>query len=92
MLLNVLWVEKQGGENENVTKFGLISGPFAPHIVCPPEWLRYYLLFAEIHRLLAWLLAAIHRSFTTLNRKEARHDPTQARNPAVIAQQSTQSD
>jgi len=29
--------------------------------------LRYYLLFAEIHRLLAQLLVAIHRSFTALN-------------------------
>jgi hypothetical protein len=33
--------------------------------------LRYYLLFAGIHRLLARLLAEIHRPFTALNQEEA---------------------
>jgi len=31
--------------------------------------LRYYLLFAAIHKLLARLLATIHRSFTALNQE-----------------------
>jgi len=46
---------------ENVTIKNLISSGFAPHIVCPPMASRYYLLFAGIHRLLARLLAPIHR-------------------------------
>jgi len=37
---------------------GLLWVEFALHIVCPPDGSRYYLLFARIHRLLAW---AVHQ-------------------------------
>ena len=46
---------------ENVTIKLLIQAGFALHIVCPPMAFRYYLLFPEIHNLLAGLLASIHR-------------------------------
>jgi len=42
---------------KNVTILGLLWVAFALHIVGPAELLRYYLLFAGIHRLLAW---AVH--------------------------------
>jgi len=52
------------------------------------EWLRYYLLFAGIHRLLAGLLAQIHRSFTLTSK--SRHDSTQTRNPTFCSKQTAQ--
>src|SRR5213075_589395 len=42
-------------------KFGLDLRRFCTAYCMSAEGLRYYLLCAGIHRLLAWLLAGIHR-------------------------------
>jgi hypothetical protein len=44
--------------SKNVTIKSLHGTSAALHIVFPAEWLRYYLLFTGIHRLLA---LAVHR-------------------------------
>jgi HAMP domain-containing protein len=66
----------------------LICEDFALHIVYPARGFAITCCSLEIHRLLARLLAEIHRSFTTLNQKKPRHDPTETRNPALSAQQA----
>src|SRR5205085_11928287 len=71
-------------------KIWLDFGRFCTAYCISAERLRYYLLFAGIHRLLAGLLAGIHRSSTTLTSK-SRHDPIETRNPALGSEQTAQS-
>ena len=73
---------------EKCHKFRLDLNLFCTAYCISAEWLRYYLLFAGIHRLLAGLLAQIHRSFTLTSK--SRHDSTQTRYPTFCSKQTAQ--